>query len=237
MQVLKNPDLDRESSKDDKENKEERDKLSPKDLKNRNKRDDKIREKSSRDRETKPIIKGYRERVDDRNKDREIKQRRYDDKKIYGRRDEREGVREERRIELKDDRRYETRDDRKVEEKRGKSYEKMRQEKKKLAETKKLMVDANACDVSPKKLKEESDIAPEGEDVSGNVKEFSHDEDDTKRIQDVEHASCDTAEDRMMIEDAAPDCLDVAERAGSSMDNAGKIIQSFALEIFFTTEN
>lgn len=135
--------------KDNKENKEERDKLSPKDLKNRIKKEDKLREKIPRDRDSKSITKGYRDRIEDRNKDREIKhQRRHEDKKLYGRRDERDGIKDDRRIDG-NDRKYDFKEDikdfrdRKIEEKRGKSYEKMRQEKKRLAETKKQNVEFN----------------------------------------------------------------------------------------------
>lgn len=220
LQVLKNPDLDRESSKDDKENKDERDKLSPKELKNRNKRDDKVREKSSRDRETKPIIKGYRERVDERNKDREIKQRRYDEKKLYGRRDEREGAKEDKRIDLRDDRRYEPKEDRKVEEKRGKSYEKMRQEKKKLAETKKQIADANMSEASPKKIREEHDSMQEIEDSSGHIRESTYD-DDFKHDKDNERVQRNAAEDRVTNEDASESCRNSTER-GNSVDNEGE---------------
>ncbi|XP_011138081.1 regulator of nonsense transcripts 3A isoform X3 [Harpegnathos saltator] len=215
--VLKNPDLDRESSKDDKENKDERDKLSPKDLKNRTKRDDKVREKSSRDRETKPILKGYR---DERNKDRDLKQRRYDEKKLYGRRDDREGVKEDKRIDLRDERKYEAKEDRKVEEKRGKSYEKMRQEKKKLAETKKQMADANVSEASPKKTREEHDSVQEVEDVTGgNVRESARDDEDSKHARDNERVQRNATEDRVTGEDAPEDRRDIAER-GNSVDNA-----------------
>jgi len=214
--VLRNPDLDKESSKDDKENKDERDKLSPKELKNRNKRDEKIREKSMRDREIKPIIKGYRERIDDRNKEREIKQRRYDEKKPYGRRDERE----ERRIDLRDDRRYEMKEEfrepreRKVEERRGKSYEKMRQEKKKLAETKKQIADVNGDDTNPKKAKEEHDIVQEGENGSG--KESVYNGDDLRHAKDNECESRNTAEDRITM-DTVQNCQDGVEEGNGSV--------------------
>lgn len=217
LQVLRNPDLDKESSRDDKENKEDKDKFSSKDLKNRNKRDEKIREKSSRDRESKSIVKGYKERIDERNKDREIKQKRYDDKKFYGRRDDREYVKEERRNDLKDDRRYETREDRKVEEKRGKSYEKMRQEKKKLAETKKHMIDANVSNVSPKKMKEENDIVSERKDV-----EESTLEDDLKGVKDDIYVQCDTIEYR--VRDIAQNHTTKLE---TNVANAGKIFNYF----------
>lgn len=212
--------MDKESSKDDKENKDERDKLSPKELKNRNKRDEKIREKSMRDREIKPIIKGYRERIDDRNKEREIKQRRYDEKKPYGRRDERE----ERRIDLRDDRRYEMKEEfrepreRKVEERRGKSYEKMRQEKKKLAETKKQIADANADDTNPKKAKEEHDIVQEGENGSG--KESVYNGDDLRHAKDNECEPHNTTEDRITM-DTVQNCQDGVEE-GNGLVNAGK---------------
>lgn len=211
--VLRNPDLDKESSRDDKENKEEKDKLSPKDLKNRNKRDEKVREKSLRDRETKPIVKGYKERIDERNKEREIKQKRYDDKKLYGRRDDREYMKEERRNDLKDDRRYEAKEDRRVEEKRGKSYEKMRQEKKKLAETKKQMIDANVSNASPKKVKEEHDTVQEREDVE----ESTH-EDDLKNIKDNVYVQCDNTEYRVRAEDIA---RNRPAELGTDVPNAG----------------
>ncbi|KAL6265178.1 hypothetical protein P5V15_005263 [Pogonomyrmex californicus] len=195
--VLRNPDLDKDSGKDDKENKEERDKLSPKEMKNRNKRDEKIREKSMRDREIKPVIKGYRERIDDRNKEREIKPRRYDEKKPYGRHER--DVREERRIDLRDDRRYEMKEefresrDRKMEERRGKSYEKMRQEKKKLAETKKQIAEANEEDMNSKKIKEEHDITQEMENENG--KELVYNGDDIKDNECEQH---NTLEDRLI---------------------------------------
>ncbi|KAM0733022.1 Regulator of nonsense transcripts 3A [Formica fusca] len=218
--VLRNPDLDKESSKDDKENKEERDKLSPKELKNRHKRDEKIREKLSRDREIKPIIKGYRERIDDRNK--EMKHRRYDEKRPYGRRDDRDSVREERRLDLKDDRRYEAKEefresrDRKVEERRGKSYEKMRQEKKKLAETKKQIVDINGDNANSKKIKEEYEVVREKED--GNGKESVHKEDEFKHAEDNECAQHDTTEDRVTV-DAMRNCRDETAEEGNGSSN------------------
>lgn len=208
LQFLRNLDVDKES-RDDKENKDERDKFSPKDTKNRIKRDEKTREKSLRDRDTKPVIKGYRDRVDDRNKEREIKQRRYDEKKAYGRRDEREAVREERRFDLKDDRRYETKEefreprDRKMEERRGKSYEKMRQEKKKLAEMKKQIVDANGDDTSSTKAKEEEREATAHEEENGtHTESVLNENEDSKSARDNEECEQrETAEDR--IEDAA----------------------------------
>ncbi|KAG5322554.1 REN3A protein, partial [Pseudoatta argentina] len=215
--VLRNPDLDKELSKDDKENKEERDKLSPKELKNKNKRDEKIGEKSTRDREIKPIIKGYRDRVNDRNKEREIKQRRYDEKKSYGRRDERE----DRRIELRDDRRYEMKEDfresrdRKVEERRGKSYEKMRQEKKKLAETKKQITDANGDDTTSKKAKEEYDTVSEKE--NGNSKESIYNGDDLRHTKDNECEQYNTADDRITM-DTLQNCQDSVEEGNDSVN-------------------
>lgn len=225
--------MDKELGRDDKENKEERDKFSPKDLKNRNKREEKVREKSSRDREVKlPVTKGYRERVDDRTKDREIKQRRYDEKKLYGRRDERENVttREERRLELKDDRRYETKEEllqrdsreRRVEEKRGKSYEKMRQEKKKLAETKKLIADANEEDAgSPKKVTREiaQDSIQEKEGETSS-KPPIYNGDESKHVGDNECAQHDTAEDRVTAY-ATQDCRDNTEE-GNDSANIGR---------------
>lgn len=212
--------MDKESNKDDKENKEERDKLSPKDLKNRNRRDEKIREKLPRDRETKPIIKGYRERVDERNKDREIKQRRYDEKKLYGRRDERESIKEERRTDFKDDRRYEAKEDRRIEEKRGKSYEKMRQEKKKLAETKKQMVDATISNASPKKMREGHDTVQEKENITGS--EESAYNDHLKRVRDNECVQNNNTEDRM-VADLTQNCRHLVEQV-DGIGNADETI-------------
>lgn len=186
-------------------------------MKNRNKRDEKIREKSTREREIKPIIKGYRERVDDRNKEREIKQRRYDDKKPYGRRDERE----DRRIDLRDDRRYEIKEefresrDRKVEERRGKSYEKMRQEKKKLAETKKQIADANGDDTNPKKAKEEHENVQERE--SENGRESVYNGDDSRHAKDNECEQRNTAEDRITM-DTIQNCRASVEEGSGSVN-------------------
>ncbi|XP_015174167.1 PREDICTED: regulator of nonsense transcripts 3B isoform X2 [Polistes dominula] len=111
--VLKNPDLDKDTNKDNKENKDDRDKVSPKDLKNRNKRDEKLREKVPRDRDLKPLTKAYRERMDDRNKDRDIKhQRRHEDKKLYGRRDDRDLFKEDKKIDIRDNNKnYDIKDD------------------------------------------------------------------------------------------------------------------------------
>ncbi|XP_047352429.1 regulator of nonsense transcripts 3A-like [Vespa velutina] len=167
--VLKNPDLDKETNKDNKENKDERDKASPKDLKNRNKRDEKLREKVPRDRDLKPLTKGYRERMDDRNKDRDIKhQRRHEDKKLYGRRDDRDFLKEDRKNDVRDDRKYDIKEDlkeckeRRIEEKRGKSYEKMRLEKKRLAETKRHNVDLNIDNINVTCImKENQDVSQE----------------------------------------------------------------------------
>ncbi|CAK9833812.1 Regulator of nonsense transcripts 3A [Anthophora retusa] len=171
--VLKNPDLDKEMCKDNKENREERDKLSPKDIKNRIKKDDKLREKIPRDRDSKSITKGYRERIEDANKDRDIKhQRRHEDKKIYGRRDERDGMRDDRKYDFKED--VKDSRERKIEEKRGKSYEKMRQEKKRLAETKKQIVEPIVDSESTAKSKKEDEEFQKKEyqlDLYENIKE------------------------------------------------------------------
>ncbi|XP_043513454.1 regulator of nonsense transcripts 3A isoform X1 [Frieseomelitta varia] len=178
--VLKNPDLDKEMCRDNKENREEKDKLSPKDIKNRIKKEDKLRDKIPRDRDSKSITKGYRERIEDRNKDRDIKhQRRHEDKKIYGRRDERDGI-NDRRFDGKDDRKYDFKEDikdsreRKIEEKRGKSYEKMRQEKKRLAETKKQNIEFSVDMENGAKLRNEDEefLKKESEvDFYVNIKE------------------------------------------------------------------
>lgn len=218
--------MDKDLSKDDKENKKERDKFSLKDLKN--KRDEKVREKSSR--EVKPITKGYRERVDDRTKERDVKQRRYDEKKLYGRREERENMREERRLDPKDDRRYETKEEfresreKKVEEKRGKSYEKMRQEKKKSAETKKLIADASEEAASPKKVKEAQDnVLTEKGGENSKEQHPAYNGDESKDVGDNECAQHDTCENRVTTANATQDCRDSADEGNGSSGNAGKI--------------
>ncbi|KAK2584064.1 hypothetical protein KPH14_006511 [Odynerus spinipes] len=198
--VLKNPDLDKEANKDNKENKDERDKASPKDLKNRNKRDDKLREKIPRDRDLKSLTKGYRERMDDRNKDREIKhQRRHEDKKLYGRREDRDFLKEDKKNDVRDDRKYDIKEDlkeskeRRIEEKRGKSYEKMRLEKKRLAETKRHNVEINSDNISVTHIpKEEQDILQETSTEEGliiatskNVVESVSEKDDGKDIDNI----------------------------------------------------
>lgn len=197
--VLKNPDLDKEVNKDNKENKDERDKASPKDLKNRNKRDEKLREKI-RDRDLKSLTKGYRERMDDRNKDREIKhQRRHEDKKLYGRRDDRDFLKEDKKNDFRDDRKYDIKEDlkeckeRRIEEKKGKSYEKMRLEKKRLAETKKNNVELTIDNISVTRItKEEQDVLQETSIeeglitvISKRVNEVLNEKDNGKDINNV----------------------------------------------------
>ncbi|KAI4480330.1 hypothetical protein M0804_010328 [Polistes exclamans] len=193
--VLKNPDLDKDTNKDNKENKDDRDKVSPKDLKNRNKRDEKLREKVPRDRDLKPLTKGYRERMDDRNKDRDIKhQRRHDDKKLYGRRDDRDLFKEEKKNDIRDNKNYEIREDfkeskeRRIEEKKGKSYEKMRLEKKRLAENKRNNTDPNTDNVIAVTciMKENQNITQESTEegfissTSKGVMEFVNEKNDGK---------------------------------------------------------
>ncbi|XP_076685709.1 UPF3 regulator of nonsense mediated mRNA decay isoform X2 [Andrena cerasifolii] len=214
--VLKNPDLDKEMYKDNKENKEEKDKLPPKDIKNRVKKEDKLREKVPRDRDSKPITKGYRDRVEDRNKDRDMKhQKRHEDKKVYGRRDERDSIKDDRRIDGKDDRKYDFKEDikdsreRKIEEKRGKSYEKMRQEKKRLAETKKQNVEFNIDAESNTKSKSEEEGPQRKEpqvDSCENTKgkeESVNDKDDTETCKGKEREE--TKERKVLVEDRIPD--------------------------------
>lgn len=153
-----------------------------------------------------------------------MKHRRYDEKRPYGRRDDRENVREERRLDLKDDRRYEAKEefresrDRKMEERRGKSYEKMRQEKKKLAETKKQIVDINGDNASSKKIKEEYDVVREKED--GNCKESIHKEDEFKYAEDTVCAQHDTVEDRITM-DTMRNCRDETAEERNSSSNPG----------------
>ncbi|XP_015114241.1 regulator of nonsense transcripts 3A [Diachasma alloeum] len=137
--VLKNPDAEREVGRENKENKEDKERP-PKEVKTR-KKDDKLRDKvlGPRDRDGKISAKGYK---DDRKQDRDGKhQRKHEDKKSYSRREDHNHSREERRAEGKIPK--EPREDfrepreRRTEEKKGKSYEKMRQEKRRLAESKK----------------------------------------------------------------------------------------------------
>lgn len=165
-----------------------------------------------------------------------MKPRRYDEKRPYGRRDDREGVREERRLDLKDDRRYETKEefresrDRKIEERRGKSYEKMRQEKKKLAETKKQIVDVNGDDANSKKVKEEYDVVREKEDGIG--KESVRKEDEFTPAGDNECAQRDTAEDRVTV-DAIRNCRDETVEEGNGSSNPGEIFIHIFRRIYF----
>ncbi|XP_048265479.1 regulator of nonsense transcripts 3A [Bombus terrestris] len=214
--VLKNPDLDKEMCKDNKENREEKDKLSPKDIKNRIKKEDKLRDKVPRDRDSKAITKGYRERIEDRNKDRDIKhQRRHEDKKIYGRREERDGIKDDRRFDGKDDRKYDFKEDtkdsreRKIEEKRGKSYEKMRQEKKRLAETKKQNVEFSVDTENSTKLRSEDEEFQKKEpsiDLYENIKENDEamgDKEDAKYNKGKEKQE--TNERKVLIEDPVHD--------------------------------
>lgn len=214
--VLKNQDLDKEMCKDNKENREEKDKFSPKDIKNRIKKDDKLRDKISRDRDSKSITKGYRERIEDRNKDKDIKhQRRHEDKKIYGRRDERDGIKDDRRFDGKDDRKYDFKEDikdcreRKIEEKRGKSYEKMRQEKKRLAETKKQNVDFNVDIENNVKLRCEDEEFQKKEfqvDSYENIKENEESMDDKEDIKNSkEKEKQEINEKKVLIEDSVQD--------------------------------
>ena len=160
---MKNPDLEKEANKD-KENKDEKERSITRDLKLRNKKEDKFREKLFRDRDAKLTIKPYRDR-EEKTKYRDMKhQKKYEEKKFYGKKDERENFKErteERRGALRDERKFENKDDhrdyrdRKIEEKRGKSYEKMRQEKKRLSETKRQSATENIEDNSTKGKQEE----------------------------------------------------------------------------------
>ncbi|XP_034189508.1 UPF3 regulator of nonsense mediated mRNA decay isoform X2 [Osmia lignaria lignaria] len=233
--VLKNPDLDKEMCKDNKENKEERDKLSPKDLKNRIKKEDKLREKIPRDRDSKSITKGYRERIEDRNKDREIKhQRRHEDKKLYGRRDERDGIKDDRRIDG-NDRKYDFKEDikdfrdRKIEEKRGKSYEKMRQEKKRLAETKKQNVEFNVDMESSIKSRIEDEDFPrkesqvdlhENKDRGGSVSDT-----EVTKIREKQENN----ENKLLLENSIQDIEQMKEQkkteTTSTIDESNKDIE------------
>ncbi|XP_046468712.1 regulator of nonsense transcripts 3A [Neodiprion pinetum] len=154
--VLKNPDLGKETSKETKETKDEKEKLSPKEGKSRNRKEEKQRDKPVRERDSKIPGKNF--------KDREVKhQRRNEEKKSFIKKEERENSKEDRRIDSKEERRNETREedresevkDKRVEEKRGKSYEKMRQEKKRLAEAKRQNVETGSEPSNANKPKKE----------------------------------------------------------------------------------
>lgn len=212
--------------KDNKENREEKDKLSPKDIKNRIKKDDKLREKVPRDRDVKTITKGYRDRIEDRNKNKDIKhQRRHEDKKLYGRRDERDDIKDDRRPDAKD-RKYDFKDDirdsreRKIEEKRGKSYEKMRQEKKRLAETKKQNVECSV-DAENSAKPSENDESHKREpqaDLYENIKEREEsmsDKDDTEISKGKEKQEIN--EKRVLLEDSVQD-LEIKEHKRTGMN-------------------
>ncbi|XP_015587422.1 regulator of nonsense transcripts 3B [Cephus cinctus] len=226
--VLKNPDAERETSKDNKENKDEKEKLSLKDLKNRNKRDERMREKLSRDRDSKTLAKGYRER-DERNKDRDASkhQRKHEEKKPYGRKDDRENPKEDRRSEMKEDRKNEPKDDgkelrdRKAEEKRGKSYEKMRQEKKRLAEAKRQNVDTcaeatTAAGAKPRKEERESSQKKDKQveivvsAASRKTDKSQTSKDDTKKNTDKQKVKVDSDDSKSSEPVVKDDKLDAA---------------------------
>ncbi|XP_008544707.1 regulator of nonsense transcripts 3A [Microplitis demolitor] len=145
--VLKNPEVERDSNRDNKEN--DKEKILPKDSKNR-KREETRRDKvlPARDRDTKTLGKSYRDR-EDKKHERDNKQvnKKYEDKKSYRRDD----YGKEERRESKGSREdagagtgggggnYHK--EKLADERKGKSYEKMRQEKRRLADAKKDEVD------------------------------------------------------------------------------------------------
>ncbi|XP_033207112.1 regulator of nonsense transcripts 3A isoform X2 [Belonocnema kinseyi] len=159
--VLKNTEFAKEASKDKKYDKE---KNVLKDLKLRNKKEDKFRDKPSKERDGKLSTKSYRDR-EEKTKDRDIKHHnKNEDKKFYAKKDERESFKdrmEERRSDSREERKFETKEDqnefmdRKLVEKRGKSYEKMRQEKKRLSETKRQSIAGHVADCISEKTKKE----------------------------------------------------------------------------------
>ncbi|KAK1132274.1 hypothetical protein K0M31_016394 [Melipona bicolor] len=237
--VLKNPDLDKEMCRDNKENREEKDKLSPKDIKNRIKKEDKLRDKIPRDRDSKSITKGYRERIEDRNKDRDIKhQRRHEDKKIYGRRDERDGI-NDRRFDGKDDRKYDFKEDikdsreRKIEEKRGKSYEKMRQEKKRLAETKKQNVEFSVDMENSAKLRNEDEefLKKESEvDFYANIKENEETMGDKDAKINKGKEKQETNERKILIDSLQDFVTGELKRTETAIENSKDIEKSRSIE-------
>lgn len=158
---MKNTEIEKEASKDNKDDKE---KNILKDLKLRNRKEDKFRDKPSKERDGKLSTKSYRDR-EEKTRDRDIKhQKKHEDKKFYVKKDERENLKdriEEKRSDSREERNFENQEDhnqfviRRLEEKRGKSYEKMRQEKKRLLETKRQSIGGNIADCSSGKTKNE----------------------------------------------------------------------------------
>ncbi|CAD6234120.1 GSCOCG00007572001-RA-CDS [Cotesia congregata] len=134
--VLKNPEIEREGNRENKEN-NDKEKISPKEVKNR-KREDMKRDKvlASRDRDPKPLGKSYRDREDKKHdRDNKPANKKYEDKKPYRRDDYAKEDRREAKSSREESGFYQK--DKSVEEKKGKSYEKMRQEKRRAAEAKK----------------------------------------------------------------------------------------------------
>lgn len=137
---MKNPDVEREVNRENKENTEEKEKILPiKEQKNRKKDETKLRDKVlvNRERDTKLLAgKSYRDR-EERKHERDNKHKKHEDKKLHKREDKDVHIKEDRNKnkEFKDDCHQK---EKYLEEKRGKSYEKMRQEKRlRLSELKK----------------------------------------------------------------------------------------------------
>ena len=118
-----------------------------------------------KERDGKLSTKSYRDR-EEKTKDRDIKhQKKHEERKFYGKKDERENLKDrmEEKLsnDLREERKFENKEDHKefkdwkLEEKRGKSYEKMRQEKKRLSETKRQSIAGNAADHNSSKAKKE----------------------------------------------------------------------------------
>ncbi|XP_063992966.1 regulator of nonsense transcripts 3A isoform X2 [Diachasmimorpha longicaudata] len=155
--VLKNPDAERDVGRENKENKEEKERPQ-KDSKNR-KKDEKLRDKvlGPRDREGKTSAKGYK---DDRKQDRDVKhQKKHEDKRSSNRREDnhsKDDKRAEGKVPKEPKEEVREQKERRIEEKKGKSYEKMRQEKRRLAESKK-QVDGGAEGGKEVKKREEGE--------------------------------------------------------------------------------
>ncbi|XP_074111032.1 UPF3 regulator of nonsense mediated mRNA decay [Cotesia typhae] len=134
--VLKNPEVEREGNRENKEN-NDKEKISPKEIKNR-KREDMKRDKvlASRDRDPKPLGKSYRDREDKKHdRDNKPSNKKYEDKKPYRRDDYAKEDRREAKSSREESGTYQK--EKSVEERKGKSYEKMRQEKRRAVEAKK----------------------------------------------------------------------------------------------------
>ncbi|KAK0078642.1 hypothetical protein PV325_002248 [Microctonus aethiopoides] len=187
--VLKNPDADREISRENKENKEEKEKPFIKESKNRKRDDVKAKDKVlvTRDRDSKGTTKNYRDREDKKHERENKHGKKHEEKKLHNKREEKESYSRTNKEDQRDAKENggNHHKERTFEEKRGKSYEKMRQEKKRLAEAKKHgnVVDENV-DIQMEKIKKnhvetKNNNVENSEDVIAGqkIKSITHEDD------------------------------------------------------------